>query len=49
MRDVGDELESSLGHEVRVRPKGEEIVVEIHFAGLSETLELARRLGKRKG
>ncbi len=49
MRDVGDELESSLGHEVRVRPKGEEIVVEIHLAGLSETLELARRLGKRKG
>ena len=49
LRDVGDELESSLGHEVSVRAKGEEVVVEIHLADLSETLELARRLGKRKG
>jgi ParB family chromosome partitioning protein len=49
LRDVGDELESSLGHEVRVRPRGEEIVVEIHLSDLSETRELARRLGKRKG
>ena len=49
LRDVGDELESSLGHEVRARSKGEEVVVEIHLADLSEALELARRLGKRKG
>jgi ParB family transcriptional regulator, chromosome partitioning protein len=49
LRDVGDELESSLGHEVRVRPRGEEIVIEIHLSDLDETLALARRLGKRKG
>jgi ParB family transcriptional regulator, chromosome partitioning protein len=48
LRDVGDELESSIGHEVRVRPRGEEIVVEIHLSDLSETLELARRLGRQK-
>ncbi|HEX3242695.1 MAG TPA: ParB/RepB/Spo0J family partition protein [Solirubrobacterales bacterium] len=49
LREVGDELESKLGHEVRVRPRGEEIVVEIHLADLSETLELAGRLGPRRG
>jgi ParB family chromosome partitioning protein len=49
LREAGDQLESSLGHQVRVRPRGEEIVVEIHLADLSETLELARRLGRRKG
>ncbi len=48
LREVGDELESSIGHEVRVRPRGEEIVVEIHLTDLAETLELARRLGKRR-
>jgi ParB family chromosome partitioning protein len=48
-REVGDELESSLGHEVRVRPRGEEIVVEIHLADLAEAREMARRLGRRKG
>jgi ParB family chromosome partitioning protein len=49
LREVGDELESSLGHEVRVRPRGVEIVVEIHLGDLSETRELARRLGRREG
>jgi ParB family chromosome partitioning protein len=49
LREVGDELESSLGQEVRIRPRGEEIVVEIHLKDLSETLELARRLGQRRG
>ena len=48
LRDIGDELESSIGHEVRVRPRGEEIVVEIQLSDLAETLDLARRLGKKK-
>jgi ParB family chromosome partitioning protein len=48
LRDAGDQLESSIGHEVRVRPRGEEIVVEIHLSDLDETLELARRLGRRR-
>lgn len=49
LRDAADRLESSLGHEVRVRPKGEEIAVEIRFAELDEALALARRLGRRDG
>ena len=48
LREVGDELELGLGHEVRVRPRGEEVVVEIHLADLSATIELARRLGKHR-
>jgi ParB family transcriptional regulator, chromosome partitioning protein len=45
MRDAADRLESALGHEVEVRPKGEEIAVEIRFEDLDEALALARRLG----
>jgi ParB family transcriptional regulator, chromosome partitioning protein len=49
MRDAADRLESALGHEVEVRPKGEEIAVEIRFEDLDEALALARRLGPRRG
>ena len=45
MRDVADRFESALGHEVRVRPKGEEIALEVRFGDLEEALELARKLG----
>jgi ParB family chromosome partitioning protein len=48
-REAADRLESSLGHEVRVRPKGEEIAVEIRFSDLDEALALARRLDGRRG
>ena len=44
MRDAADRFESALGHEVRVRPKGEEIAVEIRFDDLDEALALARKL-----
>jgi ParB family transcriptional regulator, chromosome partitioning protein len=47
MREAADQLESGLGHEVRVKPRGAEIVVEIHLSDLDETLELARRLGSK--
>jgi ParB family chromosome partitioning protein len=48
LRDAADQLESALGHEVRVRPrKGEEVAVEIRFEDLDEALALARRLGTR--
>jgi ParB family chromosome partitioning protein len=47
LRDAADRLESSLGHEVRVRPKGDEIAVEIRFSDLEEALGLARRLDGR--
>jgi len=49
LRDAADRLESALGHEVRVRPRGEEIAVEIRFGELGEALALARRLGRDRG
>ena len=45
-RDAADRLEASLGHEVRVRARGEEIAVEIRFPDLEEALDLARRVGR---
>jgi ParB family chromosome partitioning protein len=46
LRDAADRFESALGHEVRVRPKGEEIVVELRFADLDEAVSMSRRLGR---
>jgi ParB family transcriptional regulator, chromosome partitioning protein len=48
LRDAADRLESALGHEVRVRPRGEEVAVEIRLAGLDEALSLARRLAPER-
>jgi ParB family transcriptional regulator, chromosome partitioning protein len=49
MRDAADRFESALGHEVKVRSrKGEEVAVEIRFDDLSQALDLARRLGRRR-
>lgn len=47
MRDAADKLEAALGHEVKVKPKGEEVAVEIRFADLGEAIALARTLGSR--
>jgi ParB family chromosome partitioning protein len=49
MRDAADKLESALGHEVKVRPRGGEIAVEIRFDDLDEALALARSLARRGG
>jgi ParB family transcriptional regulator, chromosome partitioning protein len=49
IRETADRLESALGHEVKVRPKGEEIAVEIRFADLDEARELAREIGRKRG
>jgi ParB family chromosome partitioning protein len=46
LREVADELEAALGHEVKVRPKRKEIAVEIRFSDLDEALALARRLSR---
>ena len=46
MRDAADQLEAALGHEVKVRPKGGEVAVEIHLADLAEAIALARKLGR---
>ena len=45
MRDAADRLEKALGHEVKVRPRGEEVAIEIRLANLDEALALARKLG----
>ncbi len=47
LRAAADELESALGHEVKVRPRGGEIAVEVRFADLDEALALARSLSRR--
>lgn len=48
LESAGDALESALGHEVRVRTKGEEIVVELRFDDIAEANALAHTL-RRKG
>jgi ParB family chromosome partitioning protein len=48
LHEAADRLESALGHEVKVRPKGEEVAVEIRFDDLDEALTLARRLSRRR-
>ena len=47
MRDAADKLEAALGHEVKVRPRGEGVSVEIRLADLDEAAALARKLGHR--
>lgn len=48
MRDAADKLETALGHEVKVRPRGGEVSVEIRLADLGEVLALARQLGRKR-
>jgi ParB family transcriptional regulator, chromosome partitioning protein len=46
MREAADKLENALGHEVKVRPRGAEVAVEIRLADLDEALALAHKLGR---
>lgn len=46
MRDAADKLEAALGHEVKVRPKGGEVAIEIRLSDLDQALALARTLGR---
>ena len=48
LRDAADKLESVLGHEVKLRPKGGEIALEIRLGDLDEALALARSLSRRQ-
>jgi ParB family transcriptional regulator, chromosome partitioning protein len=48
MRDVADKFEAALGHEVKVRPRGGEIAVEIRCEGLDEALALAQSLARQR-
>jgi ParB family chromosome partitioning protein len=49
MRDAADKLESAFGHEVKVRPRGGEIAIEIRFEDLDQALALARDLSRHRG
>jgi ParB family transcriptional regulator, chromosome partitioning protein len=48
MRDAADRLEAALGHEVKLRPRGGEVAVEIRLADLDEARALARRLTRKR-
>jgi ParB family chromosome partitioning protein len=48
LRDAADKLETALGHEVKVRPRGGEVSVEIRLADLDEALALARKLSRKR-
>lgn len=48
LREAADKLESALGHEVRLRPKGGEIALEIRLEDLDAALSLARSLSRRQ-
>jgi len=49
MRDAADRFEAAIGHEVKVRPRGGEVAVEIRLADLDEAHALARRLSDKRG
>ncbi|MGH2975017.1 MAG: ParB/RepB/Spo0J family partition protein [Solirubrobacterales bacterium] len=49
LREAADRIESAVGHEVKVRPKGGGIAVEIRLADLDEALALAHDLKRRRG
>jgi len=49
LESAEDELEAALGHEVRVRAKGEEIVAELRFDDIAEANALARALRRNAG
>jgi ParB family chromosome partitioning protein len=48
LRDAADKLESVLGHEVKLRPKGGEIALEIRLEDLEQALALARALSRQR-
>lgn len=48
MREAADHLEAALGHEVKVRPRGGEVAVEIRLSDLDEALALARKLARKR-
>ena len=49
LREVADKLETALGHEVKVRPRGGGVAVEIRLADLDEAHALAAIIGRASG
>jgi ParB family chromosome partitioning protein len=48
LHEAADKFESAIGHEVKLRPRGGEIALEIRFADLDEALALANSLNRRQ-
>jgi ParB family chromosome partitioning protein len=48
LREAADKLESALGHEVKLRPRGGEIALEIRLEDLDQALALARSLSRHR-
>jgi ParB family chromosome partitioning protein len=48
LRDAADRLETALGHEVKLRTRGDEVAVEIRLADLEEAHALARELTRKR-
>ena len=48
LRAAADRLESAIGHEVELRPRGGGLALEIRLEDLDEALALARSLGRSK-
>jgi ParB family chromosome partitioning protein len=48
LREAEDKFEAAIGHEVKLRPRGGEIALEIRLADLDEALALARSLNRRQ-
>ncbi len=46
LRGAADELESAIGHEVKLRPRGGGLTLEVRFEDLDEARALARALGR---
>jgi ParB family transcriptional regulator, chromosome partitioning protein len=49
LREAADKLEAALGHEVKLRPRGGELALEIRLDGLDQAHALARELSRRRG
>jgi ParB family transcriptional regulator, chromosome partitioning protein len=49
LREAADKLESAIGHEVKLRPRGGEFALEIRLSDLAEARDLARNLARRHG
>jgi ParB family transcriptional regulator, chromosome partitioning protein len=49
LREAADEFETALGHEVKLRPKGGGVALEIRFGDLEEARSLARTLRRQGG
>ncbi len=49
LHEAADRFEAALGQEVKVRPRGEEVAVELRFEDLDQALAFAERIGRSRG